>query len=72
MRLYGNVDHRAINMHVMRSDLTHMEGGNRMSVVEMSMLRWMCGKTSRRDKIRRDTVREMVGVGTYRGEIEGK
>ncbi|KAG5565645.1 hypothetical protein RHGRI_001531 [Rhododendron griersonianum] len=34
---------------------------NKMSVAEMRMLRWICGKT-RRDRIRNETVREMVGV----------
>ncbi|KAI8547555.1 hypothetical protein RHMOL_Rhmol07G0205300 [Rhododendron molle] len=34
---------------------------NKISVTEMRMLRWMCGKT-RRDRIRNKTVREMVGV----------
>ncbi|KAI8559998.1 hypothetical protein RHMOL_Rhmol04G0220700 [Rhododendron molle] len=34
---------------------------NKMSVAEMRMLRWVCGKT-RRDKIRNETVHEMVGV----------
>ena len=33
----------------------------KMSVAEMRMLRGMCGKT-RRDRIRNETVREMVGV----------
>ncbi|KAI8572176.1 hypothetical protein RHMOL_Rhmol01G0177900 [Rhododendron molle] len=32
-----------------------------MSEAEMRMLRWMCGKT-RRDRIRNEIVREMVGV----------
>ena len=34
---------------------------NKISVADMRMLRWMCGKT-RRDRIRNETVREMVGV----------
>ena len=34
---------------------------NKISVAEMRMLRWMCGKT-RQDRIRNETVREMVGV----------
>ncbi|KAI8538489.1 hypothetical protein RHMOL_Rhmol09G0107800 [Rhododendron molle] len=34
---------------------------NKMSEAEMRMLKWMCGKT-RRDRIKNETVREMVGV----------
>ena len=33
----------------------------KMSVAEMRMLRWMCGKT-RKDRIRNVNIRSMVGV----------
>ena len=41
---------------------------NKMSVAEMRMLRWMCGKT-RRDKIRNETIREWVGVAPIEGKL---
>ncbi|KAI8543266.1 hypothetical protein RHMOL_Rhmol08G0203600 [Rhododendron molle] len=41
---------------------------NKMSVAEMRMLRWVCGKT-RRDKIRNETVREMVGVAPIQEKV---
>lgn len=34
---------------------------SKLSVAEMKILKWMCGKT-RKDMIRNDTIREMVCV----------
>src|SRR5450432_2740227 len=41
---------------------------NKLSVAEMRMLRWMCGKT-RRDKIRNETIRKWVGVAPIEGKL---
>ncbi len=40
---------------------------NKISVAEMRMLRWMCGKT-RRDRIRNETIREVLGVAPIEEE----
>ncbi|KAI8559570.1 hypothetical protein RHMOL_Rhmol04G0184900 [Rhododendron molle] len=40
----------------------------KMSVAEMRMLRWMCGKT-RQDRIRNETIREMVGVAPIKEKL---
>jgi len=43
---------------------------NKISVAEMRMLHWMCGKT-RRDEIRSDNIRESWG-STYSRKDGGK
>ncbi|XP_075079727.1 uncharacterized protein LOC142164959 [Nicotiana tabacum] len=39
-----------------------------MSVVEMRMLRWMCGHT-RKDKIRNEVIRDKVGVASMEAKL---
>jgi len=41
----------------------------KMSVVEMCMLRWMCGKT-RRDKVRNEDILTKVGVAPIEEKME--
>ncbi|CAL5439689.1 unnamed protein product [Camellia sinensis] len=41
---------------------------DKMSVAEMRMLRWMCGKT-RQDKIRNECIREWVGVAPIEDKL---
>ncbi len=43
-----------------------------MSVAEMRMLRWMCGKT-RKDRIRNDYIRNKTGVASIEDKLrEGR
>jgi len=37
--------------------------GQKMSVAEMCMLRWMCGNT-RKDKVRNEDIRTKIGVAS--------
>jgi len=39
--------------------------GQKMSVVETRMLRWMCGNT-RRDNVRNENIRTKIGVTSIR------
>ena len=41
---------------------------DKMSVAEMRMLRWMCGKT-RQDRIRNECIREWVGVAPIEDKL---
>ena len=41
---------------------------DKMHVAEMRMLRWMCGKT-RKDRVRNDHIREMVGVAPIEDKL---
>ena len=41
---------------------------DKMSVAEMRMLKWMCGKT-RQDKIRNECIQEWVGVAPIEDKL---
>ncbi|XP_033517730.1 uncharacterized protein LOC107832086 isoform X2 [Nicotiana tabacum] len=49
-------------------EVSHRIGAGRMKVVEMRMLRWMCGHT-RRDKIRNEVIRDKVGVAPLEAKM---
>ena len=42
-----------------------------MSVAEMCMLRWMCGKT-RRDKVRNEDIRAKIAVASIEEKRENR
>ncbi|KAI5440135.1 hypothetical protein KIW84_025471, partial [Lathyrus oleraceus] len=52
---------RSVMLYETKSLTVKNQHKNKVSVIEMRMLRWMCGNT-RDDKIKNDNIREYVGV----------
>ena len=52
---------RPAMMYVSECWATKKQHVDKMSAAEMTMLRWMCGKT-RKDRVRNKDIRKMVGV----------
>ncbi|KAM1011700.1 hypothetical protein ACFX2C_047009 [Malus domestica] len=67
LKLKGKFYRTAISPAMLYSIECWAVKNQHIGVVEMRMLRWMCGHT-RKDKIRNEDIRDKVGVA----EIEGK